>query len=207
LKKIYNMKSKKTIFCVMISLFIGVVSAQETEIKKIRQMYNDFGTQIKQLGEGSFENVPLKIEITSTVNERALGPVTKTVTMYYDRKETLRNNNFVYSSHIRKIEIREESSTMSYTEFFFDPSENLIFSFYKHDGYLSECNERRYYFKDGHLIRTILNSNPHAANSGDCNAGTRDTGKLTQDDQKDTVIVKTSAANYIELFRKCIATL
>jgi len=207
LKKIYNMKSKKTFFCVIISLFMAAACAQESEIKKIRQMYNDFNNQIKQIDEGSFENVPLKIEIKSTVNERALGPVTKSVTMYYDRRETLRNNNFVYSSHIRKIEVREESSTISYTEFFFDPSENLIFSFYKHDGYMSECNERRYYFKDGNLIRTILNSNPHAANSKDCNAGTRDSGKLTQDDKKDAGIVKVSAASYIELFRKCIASL
>jgi len=194
------MKTMISVISVFLCCLFISVNAQETEVKKIREMYNSYNTLISKQGDDSQADLPQKVVIQSTVTERAIGPVSKTVTMYYDRNENITDNTFTYTNVLRKIVILEESNCTSYSEFLFDSKENLVFCYYKHDGFISECKEKRFYYKDGELIKIIFTKNPDSMASLPCAEGTREMSKLTPSDKKEAGIIKKFALRHINMF-------
>jgi hypothetical protein len=161
--------------------------AQVHEINNIRATYNAYNELIQQQGEDSNMSLPLKIEITSTVTERAIGPVKRHIILYYDRLELHETDNFSfsYTNNLRKVVMDEKSGFQIHREFLFDSAGKLIFSYMKAEGYWPECSEQRFYFKEGKLIRVVYNENPDfMGDSIICDSGTRDNESLTEDDIK-----------------------
>lgn len=194
------MKIDKVIVFSLVMFLINGACAQESEIKKIREMYNSYNQKISEQGNDLQPELPLKIVIKSGITERAVGPVEKSVTFYYDRKENVENSKFSYADILRKIILIDEASWKSYTEFLFDEKGKLVFAYSKHDGYIYDCREERYYFKSGELIRIILNTNPDGMFPGECVEGTRELAKLTPKDKQNAAAKQKLALHYMEIF-------
>ncbi len=194
--KIHNVFS---VLFFVYTIFSGY--AQESEIKKIREMYNSYNLKIQEQGNDSHLELPLKIIIRSVMTERSVGPVEKSVTFFYDRIEKIENDRFTYSDLLRKIVLVEEASWKSYTEFLFDEKGKLVFVFFKHEGYIYNCKEERYYFKNGELIKIILNTNLEGMFPAECAEGTRELTKLTQNDKQNASSKQMLALKYLDIFK------
>lgn len=196
------MQNKGIFISFMLIFFILTINrAQETEITKIREMYSSYNKMIGEQGEDTHPGLPQKIEMFSRVTERATGPVSERITMYYDRHEQFENDNFTYRNILRKVVIISEASWKTYVEFFFSPDEQFVFYYQKHTGYIEPCSERRLYFKNDKLIKVIYNINPDAVQAGECAEGTRDSAKLSMQDTNDAAVFSQNAAYYLRLFQ------
>jgi len=163
-------------------------------------MYSTYNTLIGEQGEETHPGLPQKIEMFSQVTERATGPVSEKITLYFDRQEQFEEENFTYRNILRKVVIITEASWKTYVEFFFSQDGQLVFYYQKHTGYIEPCSERRMYFKNDQLIKVVNNINPDAVQAGECGEGTRDSAKLTQLDTNEAANCKDIAAYYLRLF-------
>ncbi len=195
---------KKTHLVIVLLFSILYASSQESEIKKIREIYNDYNNKIELQGEDSNPELPMKFVIQSTVTERGVGPVARTMTMYFDRTEK-DDNSFTYTDKLRKLIIIEEASFRYYTEMLFDDNEKLMFCYVHYTGFFETCSEKRFYFKNDELIRVVFNKNKDAQiieeDEEPCNEGTRDLEKLTHEDKKLAGFIKRTAENYKKAFQ------
>jgi len=173
-----------------------IAFSQDSEVKKIRDAYYAYNEKINEQGDEISSNLPLKIVIKNIRNVSPVGPIEKTVTMYYDYKDIIVGPEFF----LRKVIITEEGVYQNYIELFFDEQSQLIFSFLKHTGCHIPCGESRLYFSDKKLIQVIYALNKDYDDKSACEEGTRKGSALTKADIKNATNNLKFAEKYLLIF-------
>ena len=175
-----NSPMKNLLFLLPLCLCSLSLFSQDAEVKKIRELYYAYNEKIHEQGDEISSNLPLKIVMQSKRNVSPVGPVDKTVTMYYDYRDITLGAEYI----LRKVIITEVAVYENYIELFFDEQSQLIFSYLKHIGCHIPCGESRMYFSENKLIQVINTINKDYGDDAACEGGTRKGSALTKADIK-----------------------
>ena len=148
----------KRIYC--LTLFIAFCSitgfSQNDEINTIRNNYKTIKTDDALFHELKFNSVL-----------PAIGPKQTSIKFYYEAIQINPEiDPYEMESKLKFIEVDYNFSghTIYHTEYLFDLKEKLIFYFVKAEGSY-ENFEKRYYYKDEKLIKTIIKESDETSNS------------------------------------------
>lgn len=198
-------------FVIFLSIWLNpiVTSAQESEITQIREIYNSYNELIEQQGVECYRELPLKIVISSSETQRAIGPVVKVITMYWDVNNfEVEEGGFEEEPVLRKVIIKTESVSKDYLELMFDNTGSLIFAYATHEGNALPFAEVRCYYKEGELIRIIVSENAEyflSEEDGDLIEGKRDLQSLNERDRAEGALFILMAEKYISVFTSLLS--
>jgi hypothetical protein len=163
------------------------ISSQEEIVKKIRQTYIEYNKQLAESEKEGLDFYPPRFTINNVQNRPALGPVTISITYFYDEHSNAEEaegyadlKNWVI---LRKVIYTEGMpSYTEYKETLFDEKGNLLFHYIKSTGY--ECGEKRFYFNKDKLIKIKVNpiTDEQCSNEEDFPVYTKYAEKFTKDD-------------------------
>lgn len=198
-------------FVIFVSIWLNpvVTFAQESEITQIREIYNSYNELIEQQGEECYRELPLKIVISSSETQRAIGPVVKVITMYWDVNNfEVEEGGFEEEPVLRKVIIKTESVSKDYLELMFDNTGSLVFAYATHKGNALPFAEMRCYYKEGELIRIIVSENAEyflSEEDGDLIEGKRDLQSLNERDRAEGAFFILMAEKYISVFTSLLS--
>ncbi len=153
-------------FCLLL-LSIFILNAQEQDITKIKQLYNDAQENIAYQKNGDIPEDNIHLVINQ--NMPALGPQTYDYNFYFtlDYSEEEPGEYFHTLCFVNRS-FNFAQSAFYYEEFLYDKNGDLVFYFLRMKA--AFCFELRCYFKDENLIKILIkevNSDGDCENSND----------------------------------------
>ena len=146
------MSGKLRIFTLLLLfLIIGSAFAQPLDIMKIRELYSEAQTQIKEQQDG---DLPLDFyHLMIEQNLPGIGPQTMDLKFYfylsYDENEESGEGDYSQKVYLVQRSYNVAASLNIYEEFLFY-DDGICFFFRKTEGY--ECGEERFYFDENQKI-------------------------------------------------------
>ena len=166
------------------------MSASESAVQDIRTLVNEYNQQIEQHTDAGGREGPQKMTLSGSVVERAVGPMQKTITIYYDLNETMPEpGRFDVNAVSRKAIFKEQSAWKTVREYVYDSSGTLIFFFQTHDG-PHDYPETRIYFLEQKPVRIVIDpmspmddGSLETDDTSEDRSGTRDYSDMTETDR------------------------
>ncbi len=143
-------------FCLILVCAYTHAQNQTEDIDKLCQEYDD---QIQKAVDEEVDFLPPHFTIKSILQERAIGPVERTIKLYFDEIEEIESSEngdeysmpYEYAILRKAVTLIETGSYTIKTEQYFDEHGYLIKFKYIQEGY--ECYEELTYFKEHTPIR------------------------------------------------------
>lgn len=143
-------------FCLILICAYTHAQNQTEDIDKLCQEYDE---QIQKAEDEEVDFLPPHFTIKSILQERAIGPVERTIKLYFDEIEEIEEPfeegeytlQYEYALLRKAVTMVETGSYSIKTELYFDKNGYLIKFRYTQDGY--ECYEELTYFEEHKPIR------------------------------------------------------
>lgn len=143
-------------FCLILICAYTHAQNQTEDIDKLCQEYDE---QIQKAEDEEVDFLPPHFTIKSILQERAIGPVERTIKLYFDEIEEIEEPfeegeytlQYEYALLRKAVTMVQTGSYSIKTELYFDKNGYLIKFRYTQDGY--ECYEELTYFEEHKPIR------------------------------------------------------